>query len=150
MALFHHPFSWRLAALTVGVASMAGCLNRPLETGGPILTTVVSEKLPRSRVDKIDLLLMIDNSPSMADKQAILADAVPDLVKGLASPPCLDAQGIPYKYFRVDREPTADEWIRSLNDDVWITPTILIGDPNDPSQILREPSDEELDAAIRR
>ena len=62
----------------------------------------------------------------------------------------LDAQGIPYKYFRVDREPAADEWIRSLNDDVWITPTILIGDPNDPSQILREPSDEELDAAIRR
>jgi glutaredoxin len=60
----------------------------------------------------------------------------------------LDAQGIPYKYFRVDREPTADEWIRSLNEDVWITPTILIGDPKDPSEILREPSDEELDAAI--
>jgi glutaredoxin len=60
----------------------------------------------------------------------------------------LDERGIPYDYFRVDREPAADEWIRSLNDDVWVTPTILIGDPKAPSQILREPSDEELDAAV--
>ena len=61
----------------------------------------------------------------------------------------LDSLGIPYEYFRVDREPTADEWIRSLNDDVWVTPTILIGDPQSPSQILREPSNEELEAAVR-
>lgn len=60
----------------------------------------------------------------------------------------LDARGIPYDYFRVDREPTADEWIRSLNDDVWITPTILIGDPRNPDTILREPTNEELDAAL--
>ena len=60
----------------------------------------------------------------------------------------LDDRGIPYDYFRVDREPAADEWIRSLNDDVWVTPTILIGDPKAPSQVLREPSNEELDAAV--
>ena len=60
----------------------------------------------------------------------------------------LDERGIAYDYFRVDREPTADEWIRSLNDDVWITPTILIGDPRNPETILREPSNEELDAAL--
>jgi glutaredoxin len=60
----------------------------------------------------------------------------------------LDAHGIAYDYFRVDREPTADEWIRSLNDDAWVTPTILIGDPRNPDVILREPSDEELGAAL--
>jgi glutaredoxin len=60
----------------------------------------------------------------------------------------LDERGIAYEYFRVDREPAADEWIRSLNDDVWVTPTILIGDPRNPEAILREPSDEELDAAL--
>jgi glutaredoxin len=60
----------------------------------------------------------------------------------------LDERGIPYDYFRVDREPAADEWIRSLNDDVWVTPTILIGDPKAPSQILREPSDQELDTTL--
>lgn len=60
----------------------------------------------------------------------------------------LDAQGIPHEYRRVDREPEADEWIRRLNDGVWVTPTILIGDPQAPNQILREPSDEDLDAAV--
>ncbi len=60
----------------------------------------------------------------------------------------LEERGIPYAYRRVDREPEADEWIRRLNDDVWITPTILIGDPQAPSQILREPSNEALLAAI--
>ena len=38
----------------------------------------------------IDLLLSIDNSRSMADKQQILALAVPDLVKGLVNPGCVD------------------------------------------------------------
>ncbi len=60
----------------------------------------------------------------------------------------LDERGIPYAYRHVDREPEADEWIRRLNDGWWITPTILIGDPNAPSKVLREPSDEELVAAI--
>jgi hypothetical protein len=44
-------------------------------------------------VDKVDLLFMIDNSASMADKQAILADAVPQLLDGLVNPGCVDAQG---------------------------------------------------------
>lgn len=60
----------------------------------------------------------------------------------------LDEHGIRYAYRRVDREPEADEWIRSLNDDVWITPTILVGDPQAPSLILREPSNDELDSAL--
>jgi glutaredoxin len=60
----------------------------------------------------------------------------------------LDERGIPYAYRRVDREPEADEWIRRLNDDMWITPTILIGDPNAPDQILREPPDDALLEAI--
>jgi glutaredoxin len=62
----------------------------------------------------------------------------------------LDERDIPYAYRRVDREPEADEWIRSLNNDLWITPTILIGDPRAPSQVLREPSNEELLAAVSR
>ena len=60
----------------------------------------------------------------------------------------LEALGIPYDYRRVDREPEADVWIRRLNDDVWVTPTILLGDPQSPAQILREPSNDELEAAI--
>jgi hypothetical protein len=48
-----------------------------------------------SSVDKIDLLLMIDNSRSMADKQQILAFAGPDLLASLLNPRCLDNNGLP-------------------------------------------------------
>ncbi len=41
---------------------------------------------PLQPTDKVDLLLMVDNSRSMADKQAILAEAVPRLVNQLLSP----------------------------------------------------------------
>ncbi|UQA56598.1 hypothetical protein [Polyangium aurulentum] len=49
--------------------------------------------LPSPR--KIDLLLAIDNSRAMADKQALLALAVPDLVNGLVNPRCVDESGSP-------------------------------------------------------
>ena len=60
----------------------------------------------------------------------------------------LDALGIPYVYGNIEIDPAADARIRSLNDGTWVTPTILIGDPLDPAVIIREPSDDELDAAI--
>jgi hypothetical protein len=56
-------------------------------------TTVTISHLTAGGVDKVDLLLMVDNSRSMADKQAILATTVPDLVRGLVNPPCVDGQG---------------------------------------------------------
>jgi hypothetical protein len=39
---------------------------------------------------KIDLVLMVDNSLSMAGKQQILSVAVSDLIEGLVNPKCLD------------------------------------------------------------
>ncbi len=45
--------------------------------------------------DKIDLLFVIDNSISMADKQEIFRDAVPLLVERLVTPACVDATGKP-------------------------------------------------------
>src|SRR5690606_8786862 len=51
---------------------------------------------PRSaRIDKLDLLLVIDNSLSMTDKQAVLSDAIPGLTRRLLTPLCLDASGRP-------------------------------------------------------
>jgi hypothetical protein len=43
---------------------------------------------PRS--DRVDLLFVIDNSMSMADKQAILAETIPDLIARMATPDCVD------------------------------------------------------------
>ena len=55
---------------------------------------------------------------------------------------------IPFTYLKVDEDASADAWIRRLNDGGWLTPTILIGDPERPDLILREPSDDELLAAL--
>jgi len=79
-----------LLGATVGAA---GCLSRPIGTLEPRTTTTEVEKLTESAVDKIDIVLMIDNSASMADKQAILGDAVSNLVNGLLNPNCVDESG---------------------------------------------------------
>jgi len=71
-----------------------GCLDRPIERVEPRTTSTVVERLTQSGVDKIDLLLAIDNSRSMADKQEILALAVPDLVDRLVNPICVDKDGV--------------------------------------------------------
>jgi hypothetical protein len=70
-----------------------GCLDRPTSVARPNRAVVFTEKVKSKRVDKIDLLLMIDNSVSMADKQKALAKAVPDLVQQIVNPPCQDSSG---------------------------------------------------------
>ncbi|WP_231511969.1 hypothetical protein [Chondromyces apiculatus] len=49
---------------------------------------------PMPKADKVDLLLMIDNSQSMADKQQALALALTDLVESLTNPLCIDPGGV--------------------------------------------------------
>jgi hypothetical protein len=62
---------------------------------GPV-TPTESVELVRDKVpNKLDLLMMIDNSISMGDKQHLLADAMQHLVNRLVQPRCLDAQGAP-------------------------------------------------------
>jgi hypothetical protein len=86
--------AWPVLGFVLATAG-SGCLNRPLEPIDPRTTFTQSFRQTRSGVEKIDLLLMIDNSGSMADKQAILADAVPNLVKGLLNPKCIGADNKP-------------------------------------------------------
>ncbi len=78
------------AAGIVVAAAAAGCIDRPIEPLDTRTTKVITERLSQSGVDKIDLLLVIDNSGSMADKQNILSKAVPDLVQRLVNPLCID------------------------------------------------------------
>lgn len=66
----------------------------------------------------------------------------------VASRAHLDARGIAYTYGNIELDPAADALIRAYNDGGWVTPTILIGDPESPSRVIREPSNDELDAAI--
>lgn len=62
-------------------------------TGGNSSGSVTKVEGRGQTVTKIDLLLAIDNSRSMADKQQILALAVPDLLSSFVNPRCLDAKG---------------------------------------------------------
>lgn len=76
-----------------GITGM-GCLDRPIGLNEPHHSPRIVEIVPNSSITKIDLLLGIDNSASMADKQQILAQAVPDLVERLVNPRCVDETGL--------------------------------------------------------
>ncbi len=80
-----------LAVMVGGAAVTAGCLDRPVAPAVPRTSNVYVDEIRQTAVDKIDLLFMVDNSISMADKQAILADAVPLLVTRLITPLCVTA-----------------------------------------------------------
>ncbi|MBK8254765.1 MAG: hypothetical protein IPK82_19155 [Polyangiaceae bacterium] len=62
-------------------------------SGGATGTTYTDTFAPPSKTNKVDVLLAIDNSRAMGDKQTILSLAVPDLVTRLVNPPCLDGSG---------------------------------------------------------
>ncbi len=80
-----------LAVMVGGAAVTAGCLDRPVAPAVPKTSNVYVDEIRQTAVDKIDLLFMLDNSISMADKQAILAEAVPLLVTRLITPLCVTA-----------------------------------------------------------
>jgi hypothetical protein len=78
--------------------------------GGPVKTYTENRfvsPLNQSAVGKLDLLLMVDNSIGMADKQAVFAEAVPELVQRFTSPVCVDATtGLPDR-MRTPTDPAA-------------------------------------------
>jgi glutaredoxin len=60
----------------------------------------------------------------------------------------LTRQRIPFHYLSWEHDAETEAAIRSYNDGDIVTPTILIGDPDKPTAVLVEPTDEELDRAI--
>ncbi len=50
------------------------------------------QPIERGKVDKIDLLIVTDDSVSMEPMQDVLASFIPDLVGRLTNPPCVDPQ----------------------------------------------------------
>jgi hypothetical protein len=90
--------AWTLA----GACSITGTIGSDVggsgaatsSVGGSGTTTSSSISLTAALpFDKIDLLLVVDNTRAMTEKQQILADALLELTQTLANPPCLDASG---------------------------------------------------------
>lgn len=97
-------FGRRMAVVCAMLATAAGgsssCLNRPVTTTQPETSNIFVDLTAQRRIDKIDLLFMIDNSASMSDKQEMLKLAVPQLLGRLIHPWCRDSSG--------DTEPSND------------------------------------------
>jgi hypothetical protein len=75
------------------VLGLTGCLRREVVEQTPTTSNVFIEQVPNRTINEIDLLFVIDNSTSMADKQVILRTAVPQMVRRLVTPRCENAQG---------------------------------------------------------
>lgn len=65
----------------------------PPHVGGGAAQPSVAPVGTLTQADKVDLLLMVDNSSSMTDKQQRLLRAVPALVGRLVAPNCVDTAG---------------------------------------------------------
>ena len=70
-----------------GGLALAGSAGR---AGGPPIDIGTQKK-----ASKLDVLFVVDNSVSMADKQSILEASLPRFVQRLINPNCVDAQGKP-------------------------------------------------------
>lgn len=99
-------FSRSIRFATPGIIATAlsgsACLDRPVVSAAPKTNAIHSERIRQSAVDKVDLLFMIDNSASMADKQLVLAEAIPDLLNRLVAPACVEVVEGEERY--VDKE----------------------------------------------
>ncbi len=74
------------SSLTGGVAATGG----HAATGGSATTGGTTSN---ALVSSVDILYMIDNSASMADKQQVLAASLPQLLAQLAQPNCVNSSG---------------------------------------------------------
>lgn len=64
---------------------VCGCLDRPLSPVEPCVTTGFVTSIGQPRVARVDLLFVVDDSPSMAEEQTTLAAQIPRLVRILAT-----------------------------------------------------------------
>jgi hypothetical protein len=80
------------AALAI-VTALAACGGPPSPHGAAHVCTFFETEFHSCSVEKIDLLFVVDNSPSMGDKAALLVAALPDLLNRLVNPECIDPMG---------------------------------------------------------
>lgn len=74
-----------IGVLGATIALVSGCDDRPAIAicPGPVGIAITRHRV--ERVDKVDLLFVIDNSPSMADKQRALATQLPEMLARLTT-----------------------------------------------------------------
>ena len=76
-----------------GVGATGGSAAGKGGAGGAASEDFVVTELRQTKIERVDLLLMVDNSIGMADKQELLAEALPVLVDRLTRPLCITESG---------------------------------------------------------
>jgi hypothetical protein len=76
-----------VSGLLVGVGLLAGCPDRSISKVDPLQGRVEFKDIPVTVNRDIDLLFLIDDSPSMGDKQTNLAANFPEFIKVLKTIP---------------------------------------------------------------
>jgi len=82
----------QLSCASLGLA-LFGCIDRPVVSSEPNTTNLFVNQIEVRSIEAIDLLFVVDNSISMADKQQLLREAVPLMVSRLITPDCVDDAG---------------------------------------------------------
>lgn len=78
---------------TASTSAIGGSPTGGTSPSGGTSTFVTSTLSPIPLMDKLDLVLVIDNSLSMGDKQVVLETAVPQLLSRLVNPNCISPDG---------------------------------------------------------
>jgi hypothetical protein len=83
---------FRFAGLAAALVAASCEGHRPLASSQPSCWEIPpwGFSVREQSLGRVDLLFVIDNSPSMGDAQSLLARAVTDLVNRLVNPDCLD------------------------------------------------------------
>ncbi|MEI8254351.1 MAG: hypothetical protein WCJ30_01630, partial [Deltaproteobacteria bacterium] len=80
------------AALVLGAlvgAVFAGCIDRPVKPVTSITQSGIVIEVQNEGIDKVDLLLMVDNSNSMRENQSNIMGQFRTMIQTLTEPPCI-------------------------------------------------------------
>ncbi|HEX7476502.1 MAG TPA: hypothetical protein VF331_01720, partial [Polyangiales bacterium] len=63
----------------------AGCLDRELKPLNPCLVSGSTKQISVTNIDKVDLLFVVDDSPSMVEEQGAIRDQIPRMIQTLVT-----------------------------------------------------------------
>ncbi len=81
----------RTSVLALGAlvgAAFVGCIDRPVKAVTSVTQSGFVRTIQNEGIDKVDLLLMVDNSNSMRDNQSNIMTQFSRMIQTLTSPPC--------------------------------------------------------------
>lgn len=108
----------------LAAGAMVACIDRPVSTVKPRTQSGVSEEIRNEAIDKVDLLLEVDNSGSMRENQTNIMAQFEPLINRLVNPPDANMDGRP------DYPPVKDLHVGVISSDLGTPGANIIGCSN--------------------